>query len=164
METLSHPYRPKPWIMALVVAFFGAGAFFMGRVARQNDRGVVINGLIHLDSAGATVFYWCVAGIGAMFVVIGMLAFLVGLFSSSHLMLTATELSLPRFGFSRTATVVKLTDIRQLTTQVVQKERFLNVFHTRGKLTISESMLPSRAAFEALCDAIEKRVNGSAHG
>ena len=150
--------------MALASAFFGAIAFFMGREAMFNDRGLVINGLIHLGPSGATVFYWCIAAIGGAFVAIGIPALFVGLFSSRQVTLTATEISAPGFGFSRTATVVKLADIQHLSTQVVQKQRFLNVFHTNGKLTINESFLPSRAAFEELCAAIASRVPSSAQG
>jgi hypothetical protein len=150
--------------MALASAFFGAIAFFMGREATLNDRGLVINGLIHLGPSGATIFYWCIAAIGAAFVAIGVPALLVGLFSSRRITLTATEISAPKFGFSRAATVVKLANIQHMRVQVVQKQRFLNLLHTNGKLTINESFLPSRAAFEELCAAIASRVPATAQG
>ncbi|AEG92493.1 hypothetical protein [Ramlibacter tataouinensis] len=158
MQTLKHPYRPKPWTMALASAFFGAIAFFMGREAMLNDRGLVINRLIHLGPDGATLFYWCIAATGAAFVAVGVPAFIMGLVSSHHVTVTATEISAPRFGFSRAATVVKLADVRHVTLQAVQKQRFLNVIHANGKLTITESFLPNRAAFEELCSAIASRV------
>ena len=150
--------------MAFASAFFAAIAFFMGREATLNDRGLVINGLIHLGPSGATIFYWCIAAIGAAFVTIGIPALFVGLLSSRRITLTATEISAPKFGFSRVATVVKLADIQHVSMQVVHKQRFLNVFHGNGKLTINESFLPSRVAFEELCAAIASRVPAAAQG
>lgn len=164
METLSHPYRPKAWVMAAASAFFGAGALFMGHEAIVNDRGLVINGLIHLGPDGATVFYWCIAALCAAFVAVGIPAFIVGLLSSHRVTLTATEISAPRFGFSRTPTVVKLMDVQNVNLQVVQKQRFLNIYHPSGKLTITESYLPSRAVFEELCSAIVSRAPGLPKG
>lgn len=158
METLSHPYRPKPWVMAAASALFGAGAFFMGHEAMVNDRGLIINGVIHLEPGGATVFYWCIAAVCAAFVAVGIPASIVGLLSSHRVTLTATEISAPRFGFSRKPTVVKLSDVEHVHLQVVQKHRFLTIHHSGGKLSITESFLPSRAVFEELCAAIVSRA------
>lgn len=158
MEILSYPYRPKPWVMLLASIFFGVAACFMGREAMVNDRGLIINGLIHLEQSGATTFYWCIAAVGAAFAAIGIPAFFVGLLSSHRVVLTSTDVSAPKFGFSRKATTVKLSDIRSQSVQVVQEHRFLNIYHVNGKLTISASFLPNEAAFEELCAAIAKRV------
>lgn len=158
MEILSYPYRPKPWVMLLVSIFFGAAALFMGRQALVNDRGLIINGLIHLEPGGATTFYWCVAAISAAFVAVGISAFFVGLLSSRRVILTGTDISAPKFGFSRKATAVNLSDIRSLSVQVIEGQRFLNIYHVNGKLAISASFLPDEAAFEQLCAAIAQRA------
>ena len=164
MQTLSHPYRPKPWTMALAGAFFGAITLFMGREAIFNERGLVISGLIHLGPSGATVFYWGVAAVAAAFVVVALPAFVVGLVSTRRLTLDATELSVPGSVFSRAPTVVRLADIRQVSMSVIQKRRFFEIVHTQGKLTLSESLLPSPAAFEELCAEIARRIPGSMKG
>lgn len=164
MEILSYPYRPKPRVMLLASIFFGAVALFMGREAMVNDRGLIINGLIHLEPSGATTFYWCIAAIGAAFVAIGLPAFFVGLLSSHRVVLTGTDISAPKYEFSRKATTVNLSDIRSQSVQVVQQHRFLNIYHVNGKLTISESFLPSEAAFEELCAAIAKRALTQSRG
>lgn len=158
METLNHSYRPKAWAMALASVFFGSCALFMGHEAIVNNRGLIIDGIIHLSPAGATVFYWCVAAVSGAFVAVGIPAFFVGLLSNQRIILTATEISAPRFSFSRAPTVVKLADVQDINLQVVQKQRFLNIYHRNGKLTITESHLPNRAAFEELCAAIRSRV------
>lgn len=158
MEILSYPYRPKPWVMLLASIFFGSVAVFMGREAMANDRGLIINGLIHLETNGATTFYWCIAAIGAAFTAVGIPAFLVGLLSSHRVILTSNDISAPRFGFSLKATTVKLSDIRGQSVQVIEDHRFLNIYHVNGKLTISASFFPNEAAFEELCAAVAKRA------
>lgn len=158
MEILSYPYRPKPWAMLLASIFFGAAGLFMCREAMVNDRGLIVNGLIHLEPGGATTFYWCVAAVCAAFTGIGIPAFFVGLLSSHRVTLTSTDVSAPKFGFSRKATTVKLSDIRGQSVLVVQEHRFLNIYHVNGKLTINASFLPDEAAFEKLCAAIAERA------
>jgi hypothetical protein len=164
LKILSYPYRPKAWTMAAASLFFGVGALFMGHEAMVNDRGLIINGLIHLGPDGATIFYWSIAAICAAFVAIGVPAFIVGITSSHHVTLTATDIAAPRFGFSRSPTLVKLADVHHVTVQVVQKHRFFNIFHAGGKLTINESFLPSRAVFEELCAEIVRRAPGLSKG
>ena len=143
--------------MALASLFFGAMALFMGHEASVNTSGLVINGIIHLGPEGATLFKWSIAAIGAVFVAFGVPLMIVGLVSNRSLTLTATELSVPKYGFSRSDTVLRLTDIQNMSTQVVQKQRFLNLVHAGGKLTITASFLPSAAAFDELCTEIVRR-------
>ncbi len=158
MEVLSYPYRPKPWVMLLGCVFFGMGALLMGREAMVNDRGLIVNGLIRLERDGATTFYWCVAAVCAAFVAVGVPAFFVGLLSSHRVVLTGTDVSAPKYGFSRKPTTVKLSDIRGQSVQVVQDHRLLNIYHAGGKLTICASFLPSEAAFDELRAALAERA------
>jgi len=48
---------------------FDACAIALGFEASSNDRGVIINGIIELDTEQATVFYWVLSSGGAAFVV-----------------------------------------------------------------------------------------------
>lgn len=50
---LRRPYMP----LVLGLLLFGAGAFFFYHEASTNVRGLIINGLIHLDPDGADIFY-----------------------------------------------------------------------------------------------------------
>ena len=55
-------YKPPPGKLGVVIVVCVAAALFMQDVAATNDRGLVINGLIHLGTRSATIFYRC-AGI-----------------------------------------------------------------------------------------------------
>jgi len=92
LDEIAYPYKPKPGKMLIVVVvFFGAGALLLGHEALTNDRGLILNGIIHFDTQGATIFYWCVAGVSAAFTACGLMATLFGLFSNQSLSLSETE-------------------------------------------------------------------------
>jgi hypothetical protein len=161
VQTLQYPYKPKPWVVLLAAAFFGAIALFMSQEALTNDRGLILNGLIELSVRGATIFYWCIAAIGAAFVAIAVPMFIVGLVSKTVLTVTATDLAAPRSAFSKRATVIRLADIKQIVVQTVQKQRFMKVHHSGGNLSIAQSMLPSAAAFDEIHAALHARSRGA---
>ncbi len=158
MHTLRYAYRPNPLWMALGAAFFAVCAVFLGLEAANNDRGLILNGVIELSTRGATIFYWTLAGASAAFVAAGLAGAVAGLVSPQHVTLTATDLSAPRSAFSRRPTVVALADVHGLEIQQVQQQRFLTIRHRGGKLAINRSFLPDAAAFDALCEALAARV------
>ena len=158
MQTLHYPYKPRPWFVLLGAAFFGVIAVFAAHEALTNDRGLIINGLIELSVGGATIFYWCMAAVSAAFVAVTIPMFVVGLIGKSVLTLTATDLAAPRSIFSRRPTVIRLSDIKQIVVQTVQKQRFMTVYHSAGNLSIAQSMLPSRAAFDDIHAALMARA------
>lgn len=156
--TLSYPYRPKRWVMVLVCGFFGVCAYFLGHEAMHNDRGLILNGVIHFSRNGATIFYWCMALICAVATVAGIMGLIAAFGSEHQLTLTATELSAPRSVLSREPTVVRLADILNVELQLVRKERYLKIVHSGGNLTISESYLPDQRVFEDFCTALARRM------
>lgn len=158
MDTLEYRYRPKPWAMLLATLFFAGMGAFMAEEAMTNERGLLLQRIIHFSPRGATVFYWSIAVICALFVLAGLAGLMAGLVSKRYLRLTPTEISAPRFGWSRSNTVVRLAEVTQIALQSVQKQRFLNIYHREGKLTISQSFLPNADAFENLHKAIQRRV------
>ncbi len=159
METLEYPYKPKPWAMGLAALFFAACALTMAYAALTNNRGLILNGIIEFSPRGAVIFYWSVAGVSALFVLTGVLGVLMGLAGKQRLRLTSTELAAPRSVFSRRVTVVALADIEAIEVQTVQKQRFMNIRHRQGKLSIAQSMLPSAQEFDALLGALRERVS-----
>lgn len=150
MQTLQYSYKPKPWRVLLGAAFFAAIAVFMSNEALTNDRGLILNGLIELSVRGASIFYWTVAAVGSVFVAAAIPLFIAGLVSRSVITVTVTELAAPRTALSRHVIVIRLSDIKQVAVQTVQKQRFLKVHHCGGNLSIAQSMLPSATAFDEL--------------
>ena len=95
METLRFEYRPKPLTMALAALFFAACGAFMAHEAANNDRGLILNGVIELSARGATIFYVCLAAVSAVFVAGGLVGVIAGFVRPSYVTLTASELSAP---------------------------------------------------------------------
>jgi hypothetical protein len=162
-ETLTYRYKPKPLIIALASLFFVALAFFMSNEAITNDRGLILNHTIHFTVHEATILYWCIAGMSVALVFIGILAFVAGLLYSHRVTLTHKDIMAPKNGISRRLITVPLSDISRLNVQTLQWQRFLNIYHSTGKLTIQASSLPSKSAFEELCSALAERIP-AAHG
>ncbi|HEY6181376.1 MAG TPA: hypothetical protein VIW67_03970 [Terriglobales bacterium] len=156
MADLSFPYKPKPWSMLFAALFF-AGCFLLGwRVVTTNDKPIVLFGYT-LSAEQAHVVFVGVTMASALFVLAAVPAFFVGLFSSHRLILTATQISAPKHGFSRYVTVVPLSEIKGTSLQTVRRQRFLNIHHSKGRLTIMQSFLPDANAFEQICAALSGR-------
>jgi len=154
MNALEYPYKPKPWVMLAAMLFFAAAGAFLTMEALTNERGLVIQRIIHLSPQGATITYWCMAVVCAVFAIGGLAGFIAALVSKNYLRLTPTEISAPRFAWSRANTIVRLCEITEISIQDVQKQRFLHLRYPGGKLSITQSFLPSAAAFEELHRAL----------
>jgi hypothetical protein len=57
---------------------------------------------------------------------------------------------------------VNLADVKRMTVTTVYGQRFLTLYHSGGKVTISPSLLPNPATFKELCSALAQRVPTSA--
>jgi len=149
-DILEYPYKAKPWMMLAGIAFFGACAAGMGYMAVTNDRGLILNRIFTFSVEEATIFYWCIAAVAALFVVGAIFALIAGLTNPMTVRLTATEFSAPKHGFAKKPTAIPLHDIKEIAIQTVQKQRFMNIYFRNGKLSIAQSMLPNSEAFEKL--------------
>jgi hypothetical protein len=67
------PLRKPYTQLVLAVLFFGAGAAFMFYRASTNDRGLILNGIIHFEPGGADVFYAVMGLLSFGFVAMGAL-------------------------------------------------------------------------------------------
>jgi hypothetical protein len=69
---LRYRQRVRLTRMLAVVLFFGAGTIVIGHIALTNDRGLLIDHLIPLDTSQATVFYYVLTLFSAGFVAVGL--------------------------------------------------------------------------------------------
>jgi hypothetical protein len=157
VDTIRYDYQPKTLPLALAAAFCIGGAVLMAKFALDNDRGMIIDGLIRLDRGEATVFLWGVAGTCA----VGLLIALAGLARSfgpaAQVVLDRHAISAPKSGFSRTIETVRYAEISGLRLTQIRSHRFLELRHPRGKVTIACSMLPSEYDFDVLVETVRSR-------
>ncbi len=71
---LKFEYSVKTWMIILGVLVFSSASYFFAHLAINNDRGLLINGIIHLNSIGASVLYASVGAISALYVPLGILS------------------------------------------------------------------------------------------
>ena len=157
-ETVEYPYKANTRTMLFGIVFFGACAVALGRAAATNDRGLIINRVIELSAANATLFYATMAVLSLVFVAVAAWALKAGRAMPRFVRLTPTELSAPKHGFARQNTVVRMSDIRGMGVQVIQRQHLLTIDHAGGSITIPRSMLPDAAAFERLCSELGARL------
>ena len=164
-EQLEYPYKANAWMMLAGMAFFGGCAAMMAYTALTNDRGLILNGIITFTPDGATRFYGAIAIVSVLFVLIAVAALISSFANPMSVSLTAEALSAPKNGFARKRTAIPLHEIVDIGVQTIQRQRFMNVYHRGGKLSLAQSMLPNAEAFEKLHAALVaslRRRNGSA--
>ncbi len=158
MTEVRYPYRAKIWKMLLAVLFFSACALIIASKALSNDRGMIINHLIELETRDATIFLWILTALSAAFVLTGVMIIAKTIGSTAELVLAPTAVSAPKSGLRLNALVtVPYQTISNLVLQEVQSQKFLIIHHTGGKLSIIASMLPSKADFDTVCTEIAHR-------
>ena len=145
-------------VMLLASLFFLACGAGMAYSALTNEQGLIINGIITLGPDGATIFYWVIAVLSAVFVLGGLWAIIVGLTSDRTLTITEDGIRAPKSGYSRQYVTINFPDIFKVSIQTVSKQRFITLLHRTGKLSIAQSMLPDKEAFEEVVRIITQKV------
>ncbi len=158
METLKYDYKPKITAMALAMIFFGVCAVVGWHSAQTNDRGLIIDGLITLDTGQATIFYWGLMAVSVVMAAGGLFGIVRGMTSTQTLVMDDTALRLPKSALSQKIVTVPYRDIVRMTAIQIKSQRFLRVEYAGGKVNITRSMLPSNAIFDKVCETLAARV------
>ncbi len=160
MNEVRIPYKPNKILFILAIGFFGACAGFMGNIAITNDRGLVLNRIFEFSTQGASIFYWVITVIALAFVLVGIIALIKSFTSKREIIISDTSITSPKSGFSKLDITVNFSDVTDVTIQTVQKTKILNIDHLDGRLSIPNSMLPNKQAFEELVSHIQVKLNG----
>lgn len=153
-----YEYRIKWTMIVLCAAFFALCTAVLGAKAANNNRGVIINGLIELGPDGATNFYWALAAVSAGFIVLaGFLAYHRVTFRQ-RLIFGQAAMTVPVSRWSREEKEIPYREVLALSEATISGQRFLYVTHLGGKYTVTASMLPSKAAFAEVCELLADRI------
>jgi len=137
---------------------FGGAGYFFANEAINNDRGVIIDNVITLDTGGATIFYWILAGLSAGFVLIAIAAMLRTYLSPKVLRLEIDSLSLPHGFLHRQISRIHYSSIDRISETEVSGQKFLYL-HTRDKrYSLVRSMLPSDQIYKEIRDFLSAQV------
>lgn len=161
-ETTEHRYSYKPGWMPIIGGglFFGACAAVLCNVAMTNEKGLVLNGIITLSLASATVFYWSLT-LASLLFVLGAVAMAWLRINTSHeIKLTHDALVAPRSLWTSQYSSIPFSEIDELIEQNISGQRLLSIVpKSQKKLTIAGSHLPSKHDFEEFQRILAERVN-----
>jgi len=153
-----YAYKPRWTLIVFCAVFFGLVAVSLGAKAHGNDRGVIINRVIKLSPSGATTFYWVLCACSVGFVAIAAFLACHHLIFHQRIAFGATALLVPVSRWSSAEQQIGYWDIQALSKTQVSGQRFLSVTHSGGTYVLTASMLPSKAAFEEVCELLAAKV------
>lgn len=162
MESIRYPYRAAPGALLMWWLFSTGAMLFMGYMGCTNDRGMVIDNLIHLDTPGATCVYWLFCVLSLWMVSKAAMASWVTFRVKPLLELTADYIQAPTASTSATLSRVDFDSIQALRLGKHRNHRFLEVRHGGETLRVSEQLLPDPEAFEHVVQTIHQRVSAPA--
>jgi len=153
-----YPYNPRWRVILACAMFFGAGSAFMAYKATHNTVGLIIDGIIRLGPAGATVFYWVISAFGAGFVFLAILLLARCIVSHKVLEVGTKTLLLPYGRFQRQTARIDYSAIQGFSEVKVSGQQFLYVNADGRRYTIAASLFPDHDSYQAVRDFLISRA------
>ena len=142
-HSTSFPYKPRLVPMLVAILFFGFCGWFMNQTANTNDRGLILEHLIHFSPEGATLFYRAIAWVSFMFVALAVFVGLPQTFLDRRLVLEPDSILVPRGLWSTQRVRIPLDSIREVQMATYRRKyHFITIYHDGGKCKINASHLP----------------------
>lgn len=157
---MTFPYKPKPWMMALIAFFMTICTAVMLHTAQSNTQGMRLFNLIDLDPQGASYFYGFLTALSALSAITGFVGIWVGTTSRNMLKLTSEAVICPKSAFSSRYVTVPLNNITRLKRTSVKHQVFLQIHHINGSLSIVRQMFINNEEFETFVDALTNHLAG----
>lgn len=150
------PLRPRWVVMGLAAVFFTVCAAVLVVMAGRG-RGLVINGLIHLDPGEAKVFFFVLAGLSMGLVTLG----IAGAWRQrgGRLVIEVDDdtITVPGSSFRPAAKIVRFADITRVFDQEINGQVFITLVHPGGKSWIHRQSVGDEA-FTRLRRILEQRL------
>ena len=150
-------YKGKPFLMLLVIAFFGACAAVLVYAAQSVSGGLIINGIIELSASGATIFYYVLAAASLCFVLLGLLGLRNALAVTREVEIASDRISAPKGLMSKTVVNVPFAEVQDIRRYAISGQEFLEVVHGNGKLSIPKQASKNETECEAMANALIER-------
>jgi hypothetical protein len=104
------------------------------------------------------MFYWVLCACSVGFVAIAVFLAYHRLTFRQRIAFGPTALLVPASRWSSAEQQIGYRDVQTLSIDQVSGQRFLYVTHSGGQYAITASMLPSKAAFEEVCELLAAKV------
>jgi hypothetical protein len=140
------------------LAFFGGGSAFMVYTAVHNQAGVIIEGIIRLGPNGATLFYWGIAALAGMFVLLALLLMFHRLVNPQVLMLESDALVLPGRLFQRQPIRIAYREIQDYSEVEMYGQRSLRLSVYGKKFAVQAALFADRDSYDVVKDFLISQV------
>jgi hypothetical protein len=157
MEPIEFRYRPGVFKMLIVLLPLAALSHGMGQLALTNDRGLVLNHILHFSPNGATILYWLITALFAALMVFPLMGIFSSLSDRGFLRLTETELHVPQ-GLWLTNHKIPYGSIYRVALLRTDRYSCLQIMYENKQADINPSWLPT-GAFDQVCKVITERTN-----
>lgn len=157
-ENKTYPYKFKASVALMGLLFFGFCAFVFSYLALHNDRGLVINRIIQLETGGATIVYWLLFVLAMPFILLSFLILWKGLSNKREILLNDHGITAPKKGLSQKNLTIPYQEISELIIEECQAQYCLKIISNTQKLSIPAIMLPSKVEFEDLVAELNRRI------
>ena len=152
--------RPSLAIALLGSLFFGACTAVLGYKALTNDKGLTLKGILEFGPLGATIFFWILTVLSALFVLVGVWTILTTLFHGvPDVVLTDTSIAFP-VGFPMKRTfMLPYSDIAGLSNLEINGQRFLYLHSAKRKYCIALNWFGSKDGACEFQNELTRRIS-----
>lgn len=152
--------RPSLAIALLGSLFFGACTAVLGYKALTNDKGLTLKGILEFGPLGATIFFWILTVLSALFVLVGVWTILTTLFHGvPDVVLTDTSIAFP-VGFPiKRNFMLPYSDIAGLSNLEINGQRFLYLHSAKRKYCIALNWFGSKDGACEFQNELTRRIS-----
>lgn len=153
-----YAYAPGFFMLIVGVIFFGGGGLMMAHAAATNQRGLIIDGIIHLSPEHACTFYLMIAAGCFCFVSVLLVYTLPQNFIARRIVLGDDAITLPGSGFDTAHYELSPAEITSFKINVVKNRRFLKIYAADRSFPVNPMWLADQAAFGDILSWLQTHV------
>lgn len=152
----AYNYYPRFFKLFFAVLFLGICSIFMIHKGINNERGLIINGIIRFGVTGATYFYYIMGGISLILFLIAILGLFMG---KRKLIVSNKYLLFPKMLVFSNEKVMNYKDIVSISEQVYKKNKILTLKSKNNFIRISPELFDSKEVYEDFKENITNKIS-----
>ncbi|MBL1281262.1 MAG: hypothetical protein COA33_013370 [Fluviicola sp.] len=156
MNEIKFTYKPRTKMVIGMLVLLTILSIIFFQIALNNDSGLGLLS-IELSIGGATIFYWFLFGLCALFTITWLKGYLKGRATVREVVLDATSLSAPKSALSSKIKTINYSDISSIDEGQLNGHTMLNITHSNGVFMIPKAMLIDSQSFDQLTIAIKEK-------
>jgi len=158
-ENIRHQFTFRPsWKSLLLVPLGLILGAFMSFEALNNNKRLLINGIVELSAGQATVFFWCFAAFMFAIAFLGVLALVQRLSGPLRIALTDSGVWVPGPVWAKADRFYEFAGMKTMKIVTIYNATILQVDTLAGRFAIAQPNLESPEDFERIVELIKQSV------